>query len=43
MFHIERYKRFWALYLDEELICVTVYRKGAKAVQLLLEKHGVGT
>ncbi len=43
MFLIKRYKRFWALYLNNELICLTVYKRGAKAVQLLLEKHGVGT
>ncbi len=43
MFQIKRYKRFWALYLDEVLICLTVYKRGARAVQLLLEKYGVGT
>lgn len=34
-FIIERYKdtRFWAVYdADGELLCVTVYRRGAQAV-----------
>lgn len=31
-FTILRYGRFWAVYEDEELLCVTVYRKGAQAV-----------
>lgn len=36
---IERYGtgRFWALYEGGELVCVTVYKKGAKAVQERLE------
>lgn len=29
---IERRGRFWAVYESEELLCVTVYRKGARAV-----------
>jgi hypothetical protein len=29
---IERRGRFWSVYDREELICVTVYRKGARAV-----------
>ena len=35
MFTIERYKltRFWALYEGRELVCVTVYKKGAIAVR----------
>ncbi len=33
MLKYEKYKRrFWAVYEGEELICVTVYKKGAKAV-----------
>lgn len=33
---IERYGRFWAVRLNGQLLCVTVYRKGARAVQALL-------
>jgi hypothetical protein len=34
---IEKYgSRFWAVYVDGELLCVTVYRKGAVAVRNLL-------
>jgi len=31
---IQRYRdsRFWAIYLDGELLAVTVYRKGAAAI-----------
>ena len=32
MFTWSRYKKFWAVWQDEELICVTVYRKGAQAL-----------
>jgi hypothetical protein len=28
----ERYGRFWAVYESDELLCVAVYRKGARAV-----------
>jgi hypothetical protein len=32
-FRIERYgRRFWAVYEDGKLLCVTVYKKGAVAV-----------
>lgn len=31
-FEIERYGRYWAVYEDGGLLCVTVYRKGARAV-----------
>jgi hypothetical protein len=27
-----KYKRYWAVYESEELLCVTVYKKGARAV-----------
>lgn len=32
---VERYgnTRFWALYDGDELVCVTVYKRGARAVQ----------
>lgn len=38
MYRIERYKRFWALYLDGELLAVMVYKKGAKNIQRLLQR-----
>jgi len=40
MFRIERYgrTRFWALYEAEELLCLTVYKKGAAAVKERLER-----
>jgi hypothetical protein len=39
MFTIERWKltRFWALYENGELVCVTVYRKGAVSLRRRLE------
>jgi hypothetical protein len=39
MITIERYrgKRFWAVYEDGALLCLTVYKKGAKAVKERLE------
>ena len=34
---IERYgNRFWAVYNEQKLVCVTVYLKGAKEVARLL-------
>lgn len=35
--------RNWAVWIGEELLAVTVYKKGAKAVSDLLASHGVGT
>lgn len=40
---IEKYKNYWAVYDDKgEMVCVTVYKKGAKEVkrriELLLKK-----
>ena len=32
MFTRERYGRYWAVYEDGSLLCVTVYKKGANAV-----------
>lgn len=44
MLSISRYRktRFWGLYDGSELLCVTVYKKGARAVKdrLEREKHG---
>lgn len=39
MFTIERWKltRYWALYENGELVCVTVYRKGAVSLRRRLE------
>jgi hypothetical protein len=39
MLRIERYRdsRFWALYEAGELLCVTVYKKGAEAVKTRIE------
>ena len=39
MITIERYrgKRFWAVYEDGALLCLTVYKKGANAVKERLE------
>ena len=37
MITIEKYgNRFWAVYRDGELLCVTVYKRGAEAVRDLL-------
>lgn len=43
MLTVERYRktRFWAVYECGELLCVTVYKKGANAVKERLEgTHG---
>lgn len=38
MYRIERYgRRHWAVYRKNELICVTVYKKGARRVRELLQ------
>jgi hypothetical protein len=38
---VEHYpnSRFWAVHLDDKLLCVTVYKKGALAVKAALENH----
>lgn len=43
MLTIERYRRtrFWGLYEAGELLCVTVYKKGAQAVKERLERSAV--
>ena len=40
MIEIRKYRqtRFWAVYVDGELLAVVVYRKGARAVADLLMK-----
>ena len=38
-FNITRYgNRFWAVYDGEDLICVTVYRRGAREVKRRIEE-----
>ena len=32
--------RYWAVYLDGELLAVTVYKKGAVAIAQALARHG---
>jgi hypothetical protein len=40
MLRIERYRRtrFWGLYEADELLCVTVYKKGAATVKERIER-----
>jgi hypothetical protein len=40
MIEIRKYRqtRFWAVYVDGELLAVTVYRKGAEAIAALIRK-----
>jgi len=40
MLRIERYRRtrFWGLYEAGELLCVTVYKKGAETVKKRIER-----
>ena len=38
---IEKYGRNWAVYDGADLVCVTVYKKGANEVVRRLEKRGV--
>jgi hypothetical protein len=40
MIEIRKYRqtRFWAVYVDGELLAVVVYRKGARAIADLLMK-----
>jgi hypothetical protein len=43
MIEIRKYRqtRFWAVYVDGELLAVVVYRKGARAIaDLLMQMHG---
>lgn len=32
MLEIQRYNRYWAIYDNRDLVCVTVYKKGAEEV-----------
>ena len=45
MIEVKRYRkqdgyatRYWAIYVDGELLAVTVYRKGAEAIADMLRK-----
>jgi hypothetical protein len=40
MLSVERYRdtRFWGLYEAGQLLCVTVYKKGAEAVKTRIER-----
>jgi hypothetical protein len=40
MLTVERYRRtrFWGLYEAGQLLCVTVYKKGAEAVRTRIER-----
>lgn len=49
MIEIKRYRkpdgyvtRFWAVYVDGELLAVVLYRKGAKAIADMLVKTRTG-
>ena len=41
MYTVERYRktRFWAVYEAGELVCVTVYKRGANVVKERLERQ----
>jgi hypothetical protein len=42
MIEVRKYRntRFWAVYVDGELLAVVVYRKGARAIaDMLLKMH----
>ncbi len=32
MYKIAKFKEYWAVWLDDKLVCVCVYRKGAEAL-----------
>jgi hypothetical protein len=38
MIRVTRYNRYWSVWRGEELIAVTVYRKGAMAVAALINR-----
>lgn len=38
---LQKYGRFWAIYDGEEMVCVTVYKKGAlEVIRRLSESNG---
>ena len=38
MIRVARYNRFWAVWREDELIAVVVYKKGAEAVAAIARK-----
>ena len=40
MIEVRKYRRtrFWAVYVDERLLAVVVYRKGAEAIAVMLAR-----
>ena len=44
MIEVRKYRstRFWAVYVDGELLAVVVYRKGARAIAALLMETRAG-
>ena len=36
MIRVEKYGRFWSVWIDADLVCVTVYKRGALRVKELL-------
>lgn len=40
MYTFKKYGKYWAVWQDERLICVTVYKRGAVAVIKELEREG---
>ena len=39
MYKVSKFKEFWAVWLDNELVCVCVYRKGAEALMAHLTRR----
>ena len=33
MYKVSKFKEFWAVWLDDELVCVCVYKRGAEALR----------
>lgn len=38
MYGIDKHGRFWKVFNDEKLICITVYKKGALEVKRIVEE-----
>ncbi len=39
MYKVSKFKEYWAVWLDNELVCVCVYRKGAEALMAHLTEQ----
>ncbi len=39
MYKVSKFKEFWAVWPDNELVCVCVYRKGAEALRVHLTER----